>query len=60
MEKRKRVAAVVVGLLLVSAAGWMLWRHWSPGGERIEATGTIEATTVELNVNRREQSKLSC
>lgn len=52
MEKRKRVAAVIAGLLLVSAACWILWGYLSPGSEQIQATGTIEATTVELNAKQ--------
>lgn len=52
MEQKKRVVAIVAGVALVSMACWLLWKYWSPGGEQIQATGTIEATTVELSAKQ--------
>lgn len=45
----KQVAGVLLVLLVLSGA-WFLFREYYPSDElTIEATGTIEATTVELN-----------
>lgn len=49
MEKKKRIAAVVLGGIVVFTLFWG-WRHFfSTDSTAIEASGTIEATTVELN-----------
>jgi len=52
MEKNKRFATVAAGLLLVSVVCWVLQGYFSENGDRIEAAGTIEATTVELNTKQ--------
>ncbi|MCL2337884.1 MAG: HlyD family efflux transporter periplasmic adaptor subunit [Firmicutes bacterium] len=45
----KRIVAVVA-LLLLAAGGYWAYRHYHQGAaDLIQATGTIEATTVELN-----------
>lgn len=49
MEKRKKIAAILAVLLLAGSAYW-LYREYFPAQKSvIEATGTIEATSVQLS-----------
>ncbi|QNB46539.1 HlyD family efflux transporter periplasmic adaptor subunit [Thermanaerosceptrum fracticalcis] len=49
MEKRKKIAAVIVVLLLAGAAYWLYREYFPSKSSVIEATGTIEATSVQLS-----------
>jgi len=49
VDMKKKVAAVVVLLLLAAGAYWGYKNYYKPDAGLIQATGTIEATTVELN-----------
>jgi len=50
MNIKKKVAAVLVILLLAAGAYWAYEHYYQREAALIQATGTIEATTVELNV----------
>ncbi|MDH7479824.1 MAG: efflux RND transporter periplasmic adaptor subunit [Syntrophomonadaceae bacterium] len=47
MEKKKRAVAAVAALLLILGGYWG-YRYWGGRSAPVQATGTIEATTVEL------------
>jgi HlyD family secretion protein len=48
MEKKKR-AVLVLGVLVIAVGGYFLWNHFfTPKDTAVEASGTVEATTVEL------------
>lgn len=49
MDKKKRAAAVLVVLLLAVSSYWAYHEYFVQDTSTIQATGTIEATTVELN-----------
>lgn len=48
MDKKKRVAIILVVLLLASGGYWGYHEYLVRDSSAIEATGTIEATTVDL------------
>ncbi len=50
MNIKKKAAAVLVLLLLAAGAYWAYEHYYQREAALIQATGTIEATTVELNV----------
>lgn len=52
MEKRKRVVAALAALVLVSAICWIIWGYLDRDDGKIEASGTIEATSVEINARQ--------
>lgn len=47
--RKKILAPIVLALALLSMAGYWLWHTYGGATTAIQATGTIEATTVELN-----------
>ncbi|WP_347488813.1 HlyD family secretion protein [Desulfoscipio sp. XC116] len=50
MDNKKRVVAVLILLLLVTGSYWAHEHYYKREVALIQAAGTIEATTVELNV----------
>lgn len=49
MAKKQKAAAVAVGLLLLAGACWWYVQYYTRPGDALQATGTIEVTSVELN-----------
>ncbi|NLT94142.1 MAG: HlyD family efflux transporter periplasmic adaptor subunit [Clostridia bacterium] len=49
MEKRKRIAALILILVFSTGAYWFWQNYFSAQGGEIQVSGTIEATTVDLN-----------
>lgn len=49
MDKKKRAAVVLVVCLLAAGSYWAYGRYFPREAAGIQATGAIEATTVELN-----------
>lgn len=49
MEKRKGLIIVIILTLIISLGGYFIWAYYSSDNHLIAATGTIEATTVDLN-----------
>lgn len=49
MKKKKPIIAILL-ISLIAAGSWWAWRYFLKNGvDQLQATGTIEATTVELN-----------
>jgi HlyD family secretion protein len=58
MERKKRIVVLIVVLVLISGAYW-IWQAFLKGGEEvIQATGTIEATSVDLDAKQAGVIKL--
>lgn len=47
--KRRELIGMIAATFLLLITGYFLWTHYSKSGKQtVEATGTIEATTIEL------------
>ncbi|MBZ4654560.1 MAG: AcrA [Peptococcaceae bacterium] len=49
MEKRKKIVAILAVLFLAGSAYWLYGEYFPTKNSMIEATGTIEATSVQLS-----------
>lgn len=52
MEKKKKIVAGAVALILLSGCYWVWETYFRGGQEEIQATGTIEATNVNLTAKQ--------
>lgn len=48
MEKRKKIIALIAILIIMAVSAWVWMTYYQPPKEAVEATGTIEATSVDL------------
>jgi HlyD family secretion protein len=48
MEKRKKIIAIIAIIIIAAVTVWVWRTYYQPRKEAIEATGTIEATSVDL------------
>jgi len=49
MEKRKRIIALIIVLAVLAGSYWVWETYFKGGQEEIQASGTIEATSVDLH-----------